>query len=259
MNRLLAILTVLLLAGACNIDSLNDPVVVPEVNDEFYLDMWERLEADGRYLEWKLRTIENADCEDAALDYDYTTTGGTVQLAINAIDNPADCTPSEQPLNAVIEGVKFSNGYYPLSFSLRDAVTNEGTMVISDSKYRVDFKDPSGLVLLRKELRRIPDDVIWGYVKAEQDSLEEAASQFIMELEEMSQPTTLVDGYYGYFTVSDGNKLNYTNSQAPSGATPVIYKYTQDNSVLTDLAETFRQQYPNGLEIKIFNTRGEEL
>lgn len=256
MYRPLLVGIAIFLAGGCNLTSLEDPIVIPEVSDEFYLDMWERLEPTGRYLEWKLRTIEKAECEESTLNYSYRTTSGTIELDINAIELPADCTPSEQPLQTTIEGVKLSTNYYPLQFSLRDAVTNEGALVVSTDKYEANLQDSKGIILVRRELRRIPDETIWGQVQLTNDSLKEAAAQFMDQLLQLSQPKLLAAGYYGYFMVETSGKVVLNNNETAGDIQSFTHQFRGDTEDLTELVENTRLQYPEGLTIRLYDTKG---
>jgi hypothetical protein len=246
-----------LLANACNISSL-DEVVIPEVNDEFYLDIWENLSPEGRSLEWQLRTIENAECEGASLNYSYRQLASSIELVINEINNPADCAPAEQPLEVSIDAGTLAVSTYPLSFSLRATVTNEGTLSVDDDKYILDFDKPVGIRLQRRELLRIPDKVIWGYVHTAHDSLEMAAESWTAQFAALCVPASLKTGYYGYFVLRNGDII-LNNELVPVGASQFAYELVADKSELEALLTTYRNQYPEGLDIKIFNTKGEEL
>ena len=252
------ILIIAILVNACNISSL-DEVVIPEVNDEFYLDIWENLTPEGRILEWKLRTIENAECEDASLDYTYRQYASSIELIINKINNPTDCTPGEQPLEASIDAGPLGISAYPLSFSLRETVANEGTLIVNSDKYILDFTNPVGIIVLRRELFRVPGQVIWGYIHASGDAQEMAAEELFTQLTALCTPVTLNAGYYGYFTAQQDGEVVLNNSGAPLGASHFAYEFVADKAQLEALLASYRSQYPEGLEVKIFNTLGEEL
>jgi hypothetical protein len=257
MNRFFLLLACLIGINACNISSLNDPVLIPEVEDEFYLDMWENLTPEGRYLEWRLRTIDNASCEEAYLDYTYDRGGRAIDLAINAIINPVDCTPGEQPLEVGIDAGRLVNDTYDLSFSLRESVTNSGQLDVTEQLYEINFEDPSGFVLLRNKLYRIPDQVIWGYVHANTPELKAAAAAFNNDLSQITDPVVLENGYYGHFTILNRN-ISLNNDFTPIGATIFYYQLNGDDDRLSNLIEENRSNYSEGLTIKVYNTLGEE-
>ncbi|MCG8327048.1 MAG: hypothetical protein MI974_05145 [Chitinophagales bacterium] len=250
--------SIILIAGACNLSSLDDPIVVTDLENEFYLDLWEHLEPEGRFLEWRLRTIENAECEDASIDYFYRNSGGTIGLNINAIINPADCTPSEQPLSVYFAGGQLNNDVYPISIGVRDAVVNEGSLIVSDDSYRLSFSSLTGVVLLKRVLRRIPDPVIWGYIHTQHDSLQVAADEFMNNLETKTLPVSLKEGNYGYFSV-DNEAVIIKHIHVPEGATMFAYEYIQDDDVLEGMITSLKEEHPNGIEVRIFNTKGGEF
>lgn len=257
MNRFFLLLACLMGIHACNISSPDDTVLVPEVEDEFYLDMWEKLTPEGRYFEWHLQTIGNANCVETYLDYTYNQGGRDIDLGINAIINPVDCSPGEQPLEANVDAGRLVNDNYNLSFRLRESVTNDGQLSVTNNLYQVNFERLSGLVLLRNKLHRIPDQVIWGYVHAKDSELKTVATSLINDLSQITEPVILEDGYYGYFNILD-HSISLNNDFTPIGAMIFYYNLSGDDRVLSDLIAENRETYKEGLEIRVFNTLGEE-
>ena len=47
MHRIFTWVMILCISSGCNLSSLEDTVVVPDVDDEFYLDLWEALTPEG--------------------------------------------------------------------------------------------------------------------------------------------------------------------------------------------------------------------
>lgn len=253
MQRLLILLGVAALVSTCQIDT-EDAIVISDVNDEFYLDIWEQLTLEGRQLQWHIRTIEDAECTDSELAHNYRETGTTISLAINSIIDPEDCTAGEQPLRDTLVAGQLANGVYDLSLSLRDAVNNSGQLIINPDYYELAFDKSQGILPLRRLLRRVPENLIWGYIRTQVDSLTEPANQLVSDIAELGSPASPQEGYYGYFTVN-GDVLSPADDQL-AGADSFAYLLDKDTSQLEALISTFRDQYPEGVEVKLFDWKG---
>lgn len=259
MYRIFTWIIVLTAASGCNLSSLEDTVIVPDVDDEFYLDYWENLTPQGRFLEFRLRTIANESCSNALIDYDFKQSGRELSISINEIVRPEGCEPGEAPATANIRSATpLPGGYYPLRVDLQGTVSNDGQVVVTSDAYNVDLDKGGGIVLLRPELLRIPDETIWGYAYYEDEALQPAADEFLDSLQSISKGRVLRDGYYGYFTMNKG-ALKFDNTVAPNSARTFSYWYDGEKAALVELLEEYRANYGEGLEVKIFNTLGEEL
>ncbi|MCB0594199.1 MAG: hypothetical protein H6557_24135 [Lewinellaceae bacterium] len=260
MNRIFTWAAILFVASGCNLSSLEDTIVVPDVDDEFYLDFWEVLTPQGRYLEFRLRTIADEPCLNSTIDYEFRQTNRELSISINEIIREEGCVAGEAPATASIRSYSpLPGGFYPLFVDLRDKVTSEGQMVITSGAYNVSLDEGGGIILLRPELLRIPDESIWGYVFYEDDVLEPVAAEFLAKLQSISKARSLSTGYYGYFLIDNNGVLKFTNQAAPANAQTFTYRFDGDKAALISLLEEYRSNYGEALEVKIFNTLGEEF
>lgn len=260
MHRIYIWAVFLLLASGCNLSSLEDTVVIPDVSEEFYLDLWEELTPEGRFLEFRLRTIADEPCRNAKIAYEFQQTSRELSISINEIIREEGCEAGEAPAKAdILTSTPLSGGFYLLRVDLRDKVSAEGRLVVSSGSYSINLEEDRGIVLLRPRLMRIPDETIWGYIFYEEEALEVAATAFLADLELASEPVSLPEGYYGYFRVESNREVKFSTNTAPAGAIPFAYRYDGDKEALTALLEAYRSEYGEALNIKLFNTRGEEL
>ncbi len=258
MYRYLAWAVVIIGASGCNLSSLGDPVVVADVEDEFYLDIWEELTLEGRNLEFRFRTIANQPCENTTIDLDIQHINRSLSVSINEIVRPSDCGQGEAPARALASFKNLNDGFHPLSVDLRAKVESEGQLLKTSGAYEISLESGGGVVLLRERLNRIPDETIWGYLYYEKESLMPAAEDFLQRLGNMSKAHILREGYYGYFDIKDG-KLRFNNEQAPNGATTFFYQYEGEREKLVELLGEYRTVIAPELQISLFNTQGEAL
>jgi hypothetical protein len=255
----LGLIGVLLLAAGCNLDS--DTVVVPDVEDEFYLELAEDFENGNRSLNWKLRTIESVGCEDAGIDYTFHwQEGQTLVLSINQVLTSSDCDPADEPARALVEIGTLSNGFYPVSIALRETLEREGTLRVSDSFFQIEIESGGGVLPLRERLFRMPEHTLWGYIDHQGiDSLSNAAADFYAELEQITERQVLTDGHYGFFESRNNGDEIFFPEIAASASTTLAFQRTltaDRKTAVIELINTYRETYEE-LRLVIGNTYGE--
>ncbi|NUN99701.1 MAG: hypothetical protein HUU01_03690, partial [Saprospiraceae bacterium] len=201
-----AALTTLL--GACKLDSLGDPIIVPDVDREFYIDLWENLYPESRELVFQMETIQAQDCENATISYNLNRTGNTVKLSLNAISTPQDCQPGPAQIFASAPAGRLNGGLYTMKLDLKNTVFNEGQLTVTGDAYHLDMNTEHGFTIRHKSLFRIPEQTYWGYVVYETPEQETAVTDFIQDLQDISIQHDFLAGYYGHFTVESDKRVS---------------------------------------------------
>ncbi|MCB0554140.1 MAG: hypothetical protein KDD02_11355 [Phaeodactylibacter sp.] len=245
------------LAAGCNLSSLEDRIVVPDVEDEFYLDLWESLTPQGRFLEFRLRTIENEDCLNASIDHEIRQVQGNIALSINEVQQSQECVPGQAPASANARVGILQSGFYTVEVGLRKTVSTKGQLILTPDNYNLSLDSGGGVVLLHSQLKRIPEQSIWGYVSYENDGLKDVAQNLVQDILARCELQSLKNGYYGYFTIEDGT-LRLPNTVAPEGAFSFQYRLVESKENIQALLESYRSEYGDQLTVKVFNTLGEE-
>jgi len=249
-----------LLSAGCSLDS--ETIIVPDVEDEFYIELSEVFDNGDRSMNWKLRTIEPVDCEGASISFSFKREAGQVlSLSINEILAPSDCDPAEEPARAVVEVGALENEPYPVSVALRETLNQDGVLKVYDQFYQLELESGNGIIPLRDRLYRIPDHTVWGFIDhQETESLILAADAFMSELAQITKEQTLTNGHYGYFEAADnGRQITFPDEIMPSATT---YRFQRainpdQKTEVTALISAYRENY-EGLVITVFNTFGEE-
>ena len=102
MHRIFTWVMILFISSGCNLSSLEDTVVVPDVDDEFYLDLWEVLSPEGRFLEFRLRTIANEPCLNTSINYTFQQTNRELSISINEILREEGCEEGEMDSSRLV-------------------------------------------------------------------------------------------------------------------------------------------------------------
>lgn len=252
--------TVFFVLGGCHLDSLTGPIIVADVEDEFYIDIWEKLEPGKRSFQLKIETIEEENCLNYSIDFDFQKTGYSLEVSLNDILVPADCQPGDATAKALVNTGMLSPGYYDLLIGLRNTVLNEGQVLVSGDRYFLKSDKENGIIFLHKELMRVPEKAIWGYVVFEEGQDEQIAGDFIADLKEISTEGNYNNGYYGYFTISNSaEKISVTDRPSTFNIKSFIFQFEEDKEQLISLLTNYREDHPDNIRIKLVTYEGKEL
>lgn len=243
---------------SCNISSLQDAIIVPDVEDEFYVELWENLSGPfGRELVVKFETIKSEKCLNYRIDYQFSKDGNRLKVGLNSLIKPLDCVPGEATVKQDVNAGNLTNGLYTLDINLKNTVNNEGQLVVNEDNYIISIQRENGISLRTKELLRVPDEAIWGYVEYAQKNDEVNARKFIEELGVLSGSfSNYRAGYYGYFTINTANRAVSVNGQSAL-STPYLFGYQNNEAKIKNLLASYRQTYGNRLKINFYNSKGE--
>lgn len=255
-------LCVLAVSG-CDFSSLKDPIVISEVEDEFYIDLWENLgpTIEERSLVLKIESIQTEKCLNYRIDAPFFKDDNRLKVALNNIIKPLDCVAGEATVKADVSAGYLLNGIYSFNIALKNTVFNDGQLNVNSDSYALNMYSENGFSLKHKELLRVPDGAVWGYVQYQQAGDEAIATQFIEDLKNKSQnPITYRSGYYGHFTIAAIDRsISVFEQPATPNIKPFLYHYTDESNKLKNLLETYRQQYGNRLTIRLYNSKGQTL
>ena len=253
-------LGLLLFASACELESLDDPVVVTDVEDEFYVDMWEELNANQRNLFFNIRTIENETCLNTTIATVFSKLGNELTLELNGIETPEDCLEGEAPALGSENAGQLSAGPYKIAINLQNTIFNSGQLDINQSRYLLNLETENGIKILRSVLLRVPENLLWGYIAYKQESQTSIAESFMTDLRTLTREISLPIGYYGYFTINqNAPQIQVSDSPNSEYLIPFFYSYDAEmEESIQNIVTEFRANNPDP-EIALFNYKGESF
>ncbi len=243
--------------AACRTDTPDDPIIVPEVEKEFIVEMRERPGLAPRSLQLHLRTVKNQDCTDLGIQYEWTTAPASLRLDILGIRRPANCTPGQAPAQEVVHAGALPDGLYDINIKLRNAVANTGTLLLTEEACYLNMRAEEGLIIPIKQLRRVPEHIIWGYVGFSAPSMASAANNFVNELTAMSTTHGLGPGHYGHFQIpsSSGSPV-ITGAPIDLNLRSFVYRFTGNTDDLRNLVQAYRNTHGNLMQIRLQSIQG---
>jgi len=252
---------VILCTSSCELSELSDPIVVSDVEDEFKIIPWERLSPEGRTFEFRLETLAVQDCKSASISHQLNINGNQISLSIREIDAPKDCDPGTDPALGVANAGELSPRFYELTIDLKNTVFNEGQLSVFGDRYVIDMESTEGFEIANRELRRVPEQTIWGYVTYPKNEDQGLAEDLLSDIDSISQTRDFTSGHYGYFRINDNstNKVTIAGHPNTLNLKQFIYQYEENLDDLATLVEGYRNQYGEQLDIRLYTWTGEEL
>lgn len=248
MKSRIAIAGLFLLFGlaSCNLTSLDEPIVVANVEDEFYIDLWEDLGKTERTFSIIFQTIENFECTNFSINVSDLLGEKNFNFIVNEIITPNNCDPGQAPAIRSIGIGDLNAGPYNLNINLKNIVTNQGRLNVGDDRFTIYLETENGIKLLHRELRRVPDQFIWGFLSYEEPEMAATAQEFLNTIDSSTEEIALEPGYYGYFTIKDDGTI-FILRDVPANTTEItsfFYRYDQNTGLLEDAVEAFKSEHP---------------
>jgi hypothetical protein len=183
--------------------SLNSKELIVDVDKEFTVQPWERLDEFGGGLQLNVATLKNEECGGTGITYDARTVGNKVKVTLLNLAYPTNCGAIAPARDTVKMPSMQSNTTYDLEINLKDVVTNTGKLVVEDGKFTVNMVNENGIIMKSKQVLRVPQNAFWG-VLANDAGSDKIATQMLDSLKTVATPISMTNGDYGYFSVDNG-------------------------------------------------------
>ncbi len=230
------------LCTACDFQSLKDPIILTDVEDEFLLDMWEEITPQGRYFSFLIETIEDQPCSNSTIEYEVAESGINLDISLKKITQPADCVEGIAPALARVNLGTLPPQYFSVKIDLRDAVVNRAHFTVSEDAYLIDMVTEYGIKPLRSELLRIEPRQCWGYISFP-DELREIARELDEKIRNTGDYRLPTDGYYGYFTIANGTLALKGQPENQGLKTMVLDVNEEQSTQLRELINEYRTRF----------------
>ena len=246
--------------SSCKVESLDDPIIVPVIDQEFAFEMWQNLDSGEEFpLEIRMYTLEDYECLNTAILSNFARTGRTLEFTLFDILDPEVCDPGLGPATGVQVLSDIEQDLYRLKIELQDIVSNEGWLTVNDDSYVISMDNENGISWHHYEMRRIPKDALWGYVTYTESTNQQAAENFVEELSNISNESNLFDGYYGHFSLSDtGTKLALHTATVGAEALSFVFSYEGNHGLIDQRVEAFLSEAEPGVKIQLWDGEGNE-
>ncbi len=250
-------LTLLLLAfgliffGSCT--GLNSKEVIVDVDKEFTVQPWERLDEFGGGLQLNVATLKNEECGGTGINYDARTIGNKVKVTLLNLTTPLNCATVAPARDTIKMPAMQANTTYDLEINLKDVVTNSGKLIVEDGKFTLNMVNENGIIMQSKQVLRVPQNAFWGVI-ANDGGSDRLVTQMLDSLKMVATPISMTSGDYGYFSVDNG-RLSVKSSiiLTKSNQQAVLFR-VNNKAAFTNLIQNFRSN--PALEMWLLTSEG---
>ncbi len=244
--------------GGCTVKEIDKPIIVPQVEKEFLIEMREEPGPAPRRLSFAMRTIIQQECLNTDIRHQLFSFPGRYRLNLLGLLKPSDCIPGVDYAKAQSNLEMPAEGLYNFEVLLGNTVSNEGVLDVKENTITLNLETEVGIILGNPTLRRIPEFTIWGYVGFSESSMAQVAEGFVNEVGARAGVGNFVPGHYGHFSIPMGTgDIKITGSPSHLLLRPFVFRFAGDFDDLEGLVEAYRQQYGTQLDIKISAITGE--
>lgn len=253
-------LALLGMISACELAKIEDPIVVANIDDEFYVELREILSKNDNTFALHVETIEEENCTNSEIAFSIEPNGTGYKVTLNQITVPDVCDPGQKRIATDIPMSNFPNGSYSIQVNLRDLVKNNGILQVTDSFYRLSMNSSEGFSFSNSTLNKIPNDLLWGYIDIENASSEQTrvVDAFLEEISNLGVDAELSSGFYGYFKILENDPDPIILGQETEGQQlkSFIRRYSGNQVEVTKMVDNLKKELGASVNVRIFDGAG---
>lgn len=252
------LLAVLLTTGwSCSLGDDKDPIIVPVLEDEFYLDLWQEASPSGPSLVIEFRTLADEECLNAEVLSSYDRNGRALTLKLYEILAPETCIPGNAPATGRESLAGLIPGTFDFTIDLQDLVRNEGKLVVEGDHFLVDTPT-NGFQWLHGRMERIPANALWGYLSYTTEEERQWAEAQLADLYTISSDPAWINGYYGPFELQRDGTFSLAERLLPEGADvlPILLQ-REDATAFDNWINGLNNTLPEGVSLFFFDGLGQ--
>lgn len=240
----------LFLSGCRKNDSLIDfPVALTLELREVFLN-------DARHTALFVSTVQEYECINYEIEFQYTQTTQHRHIAFTGIYVPSTCATAIGPATAYILLGEMDTDRHDVLFDI-DKDLLKTAFDVDDSSIHVVVEEGETELLdfVEYTMKRLPEDYVWGYIIARSSANQNSFDDFFDKLWNTGAlPQDLPPGNYGFFRITEDKEMilfSYDVSYCPDH----FFICTTDNDFykLQAVAESFSAHYV----IVLFSARGD--
>lgn len=245
-------------AMSCNVDNEEEPIIIPFIEDEFYLDLWQNLTPNGSELEVHFFTLEEENCQNAEVLSSLRITGRFAILTLFEILAPETCIPGQAPATGKEVFSEVSNNTYNFTVELKDVVENTGSLTVTSETFSVSTPT-NGIQWRHGSIQRIPTQALWGYISYSSGEEQVKAQALHADLAGLTVPSSLADGYYGHFTLAnDTQTIEVSGQEEELTYQSFIVESTLSDSEIEAWLSRFDNTASEGMQLQLWAGNGQQ-
>ena len=237
---------------SAELDSVNT------LGTDVQFSMVEYLEPGQRTLSFKFLTAEDYPCINYRIASELRRDGSDITVSLSEIQGADVCLEAVAPAASFLDVGELTPGEYPIAIEVGTALTNTGTLLVTEEAVELLMGQTEGLVVPNPRMLRVPEDVVWGTVRTTAGHAG-GHSQLMQRLRGLGATSkTLPEGDYGYFRVDAFG--NVAASSLTAGQDQLfLLGFRGEVSNLEQLVSEIADTYQNEVSVNVRTSRGDEF
>ncbi|MEI7735560.1 MAG: hypothetical protein WCI49_08835 [Ferruginibacter sp.] len=249
----IAICTISLLASCHKEDS----PAATNFDGNIKIRMSETVDSTKRVLTLTCFTEKIYGCSNLSIQTSHTITSGKITINFIKIAESYICLTSLGPAYTIINFDKIPIGVYELELNFGNSKV-AGQLNVSTGSFVASVPVQTKVQFINPDLKRVPDNTIFGTVHYHAAGTATLVQQFIDSLQYFGATATVYpQGDYGQFQIEAGGSIKQTQDPGYYFTRYYIFNYTGNNNLLKNLVQRYGNNYPSELLITLNSTRGQ--
>ena len=231
-----------------------EEVNIYSIPDEFKIDLHQAVSIEGTYPAFQVSTLDSRTCNNDRIIVTISKVGSGVKIDIIDIDQALTCNNESGRITTDVYAI-LDPGVYTISVSLKDQVSNEGFITVTDELFKLNLGTDHGIELGKTNILKIPDGLIWGYnistpgISSIGNSLLDRLNPYMRTVDQ------LASGDYGLFTVENKDSYTINTGNHQNIDHQFLMEINTSISEIKEIVRQFREENPDS-EFKVYTSRG---
>lgn len=219
--------------------------------------MSETVDGEKRVLNLNCYTEKIFTCSNYGIETTYALSDNKITIHFIKVTTPTVCLTSLGPASVIISLNGLKNKAYQLELNF-GASKITGQLNVTSGSFVATVPAQTKVEFVNPDLKRIPDNTIYGTVHYHSASTSTLAQKFIDTLQLYGAvPTLYPQGDYGQFQIEANGQIKQTQDLGYYFTRYYIFNYSGNSGQLKDLVRRLGINYPDLLIITLNTIKGE--
>lgn len=221
--------------------------------------MAESVDSIKRTLSLTCFTEKIYPCSNFSIQTSSTITSGKITINFIKIAESPICLTALGPAYTTITFDRIPIGVYELELNFGNSKVT-GQLNVSAGSIVATVPVQTKVQFINPDLKRIPDNTIFGTVHYHAAGTAPVVQQFIDSLQYFGATATLYpQGDYGQFQIEAGGSIKQIQDPGYYFTRYYIFNYTGYNNQLKNLVQRYGNAYPSELFVTLNSTKGQSF
>lgn len=253
---LIALMFLPLLFTNCD-DAVSDNKEYTAIDSRINIKQSEELSVDKRDLYLYCSTERIYGCINYGIDYYVIKGANSFKIKFNSVVISDICLTALGPASCRIKLGELIEGTYNLNIEV-NGKAELAILTVTNNSYKITHTPGFDFKFERTDLKRVPDNLIWGSIGYINDSLTNVVNAFIDSLKILGAvPVNLSAGDYGFFKIDSSGNMVPPEYHGYPFIKMYLFDYQNDLEDLKALITRTQQQYVNQIYISCYTWQGD--